>query len=536
MGGKFDKLVNDIAGIVTNPKTSNKPSGYDTTAEVKRVDGDTAWVKIPGGVDETPVRLTINAKQGDTVQLRVSGGTAWIVGNETAPPTDDSAANKAIQKTNQVELLAKSSKKSADEATAKIETIDGQITALVTDVEKNTSSITQQATQIQSMVSDIEENSTTITQTSKDLTIEINNAKQAAEDAEETANEANSTASNAQSVAYSASAAASDASKYATNYIRASSSGVQVFCDDSNYSTVSPGGYTVTVNGKNVASYGNSIVLKPYAGSEMSSSFSVSSSQLHYTTNAVGQGGTFHYDDSGLFLSMASASFSVFRIPGDGYTEIVGTGRKSLGVGNGIFTPKIYLTDVNNPSFTYGNTVPTRSEIPTHTIDLQRTTAGSGNLIFGSDIGGGNAAITGWVSDHFAKKSDRRVKENIKTLDEESTVSLYESFRPVSFNYKDIKDTDTFYTDATRFGFIAQEVEESVDKVEPNSGMVVTTTKYLGEQEKELCPDGMKKIDYDEFHALHVVYARYLEKRITELEKKISSLEEQIIKMGGETK
>ena len=73
-------------------------SAYDTTAEVRRVDGDTAWVHIPGGVDETPVKLTISAKPGDTVQLRVGGGSAWLVGNATAPPTDDTKAKEA-QKT-----------------------------------------------------------------------------------------------------------------------------------------------------------------------------------------------------------------------------------------------------------------------------------------------------------------------------------------------------------------------------------------------------------------------------------------------------
>ena len=36
-------------------------SPYDTQAEVVRVEGNTAWVHIPGGVDETPVRMTMNA-------------------------------------------------------------------------------------------------------------------------------------------------------------------------------------------------------------------------------------------------------------------------------------------------------------------------------------------------------------------------------------------------------------------------------------------------------------------------------------------
>lgn len=512
MSSSFNRIKKNI--IEAMQSTNNQgTSAYDSVAEVRRVEGDTAWVHIPGGVDETPVARAISAQPGDTVRIRVSGGSAWIVGNETAPPTDDSAANKAIQKTNQVELLAKSAKKSADDAqetadgaTAKIETIDGQITALVADVEGNSASITQQATQIQSMVSDIEENSTAITQTSKDLTIEINNAKQAADDAESDAEEAKSAASNALSTANSASATASSAyseamsaARTATNYIRANSSGVQVFYDDYNYSTVGSDGFYITKDGNVVARFTGSVI-------DLSKVLHISKSTHDSGTALIS---TYQQDTPSTLIPLNILASSICLATNEVY----------IGSRNSVCIAAT-KNDLNN----------------IYTIDLNRSEAGSGNLIFGSDIDGGNAAVTGWVSDHFVKKSDRRVKENIKTLDEESTVSLYESFRPVSFNYKDIKDTDTFYTDATRFGFIAQEVEESVDKVEPNSGMVVTTTKYLGEQEKELCPDGMKKIDYDEFHALHVVYARYLEKRITELEKRVATLEEQIIKMGGETK
>ena len=77
-------------------KTSQpKTSPYDTTAKVRRIEDGVAWVHIPGGVDETPVRLTVNAKEGDSVQVRVSGGTAFLVGNGSAPPTDDTQANMA---------------------------------------------------------------------------------------------------------------------------------------------------------------------------------------------------------------------------------------------------------------------------------------------------------------------------------------------------------------------------------------------------------------------------------------------------------
>lgn len=78
-------------------QTASKPktSAYDTTATVRRIEDGVAWVHIPGGVDETPVKLTVNAKEGDNVQVRVSGGTAFLVGNGTAPPTDDTKANAA---------------------------------------------------------------------------------------------------------------------------------------------------------------------------------------------------------------------------------------------------------------------------------------------------------------------------------------------------------------------------------------------------------------------------------------------------------
>ena len=71
------------------------PAPYDTQATVLRVEGDTLWVHIPGGVDETPVQRTINASAGDVIQIRVGGGSAWAVGNASAPPTDDAKANAA---------------------------------------------------------------------------------------------------------------------------------------------------------------------------------------------------------------------------------------------------------------------------------------------------------------------------------------------------------------------------------------------------------------------------------------------------------
>lgn len=87
-------VVKEFVSVIKSAdKKGTKP--YDTQATVTRVEGNTAWVHIPGGVDETPIKMTISAKAGDTVQVRVSGGTAWMTGNATAPPTDDTQAIKA---------------------------------------------------------------------------------------------------------------------------------------------------------------------------------------------------------------------------------------------------------------------------------------------------------------------------------------------------------------------------------------------------------------------------------------------------------
>lgn len=89
----MNEFVKEIALTMRESKT--KP--YDTVAKVLRVDERTAYVHIDGGADETPAQMAINCKSGDTVKIRVSGGKAWLTGNLTSPPTDDTAAEKVKQ-------------------------------------------------------------------------------------------------------------------------------------------------------------------------------------------------------------------------------------------------------------------------------------------------------------------------------------------------------------------------------------------------------------------------------------------------------
>ena len=137
--------MNGIDKLAEAIRTDKSTQPYDTRAEVVRVSGSTAYVHIPGGVPETPVTMTIACKKGDTVQVRVSGGRAWIVGNETAPPTDDT-------KVKEVEVQAELMKK-------RLTGVEGQysefirtseyIRSVVSDGDKLVSIINQTADTVQ---------------------------------------------------------------------------------------------------------------------------------------------------------------------------------------------------------------------------------------------------------------------------------------------------------------------------------------------------------------------------------------------------
>lgn len=81
--------------------TKKEKSGSDYTGTVTRVDGKTAYVKFDGSsITDTPVALSIGAKAGDSVRVRVADGRAWLVGNDDAPPNDSSEVGYELALTN----------------------------------------------------------------------------------------------------------------------------------------------------------------------------------------------------------------------------------------------------------------------------------------------------------------------------------------------------------------------------------------------------------------------------------------------------
>lgn len=114
MSVRSESIIENFIGAIKESKEKTSP--YDSPAEVLRVEGDTVWVHIAGGVDETPVRRTVNCAKGDIVQIRVGGGDAWVVGNATSPPTDDAKAYEAIDVAQQADYNAERARQSADQA------------------------------------------------------------------------------------------------------------------------------------------------------------------------------------------------------------------------------------------------------------------------------------------------------------------------------------------------------------------------------------------------------------------------------------
>lgn len=83
-------------------KEIKKSTGTDYTGIVTRVEGSTAYVQLTGSsITDTPCGISVDCKPGDSVRVRVNGGRAWVYGNDTAPPTNDTAAIKKLARSNE---------------------------------------------------------------------------------------------------------------------------------------------------------------------------------------------------------------------------------------------------------------------------------------------------------------------------------------------------------------------------------------------------------------------------------------------------
>jgi len=71
-------------------KDIKKSTGTDYTATVTRVENGVAYVQLTGApISDTPATMSVFARPGDKVRVRVRNGKAWVTGNDTLPPSNE---------------------------------------------------------------------------------------------------------------------------------------------------------------------------------------------------------------------------------------------------------------------------------------------------------------------------------------------------------------------------------------------------------------------------------------------------------------
>lgn len=126
--------IDKIWQMIGNQKESNKPTYAKATVLRKDSDG-VIWVRIEGGVDETPTySTTANVKPNDVVTVKVAGGKVYIEGSTSSPSVGvtefddtvnivnknigkvDEKAGKAAEDSEAALAAAKSAEEAADVA------------------------------------------------------------------------------------------------------------------------------------------------------------------------------------------------------------------------------------------------------------------------------------------------------------------------------------------------------------------------------------------------------------------------------------
>lgn len=106
----LDYVVNKVLKVIRRDIRKNTSDSYNT-GTVKRIDGNIAWVQYDEENPQvTPVVISgANCKKGDKVRIKNNNGTAFILGNDSNPPTDDAKAEHA-------QVTAEISGRTAEEA------------------------------------------------------------------------------------------------------------------------------------------------------------------------------------------------------------------------------------------------------------------------------------------------------------------------------------------------------------------------------------------------------------------------------------
>lgn len=119
-----------------------KPRSSEHLATVVRQGRDgTYWVRIPGGAEETPITTPmVEASEGDTVRVTISGGRSVMTGNVTSPSANVRTVTKVGGIANMALTTAYSESARIDRLVATSLTADS---ALITDLQAETAKVSE---------------------------------------------------------------------------------------------------------------------------------------------------------------------------------------------------------------------------------------------------------------------------------------------------------------------------------------------------------------------------------------------------------
>lgn len=170
------------------------------------------------------------------------------------------------------------------------------------------------------------------------------------------------------------------------------------------------------------------------------------------------------------------------------------------------------------------------STSPVNEYGIRHDGAGYFNSLYVKSLKGATGYLkvsqNGWVYD--SNNSDERLKRNINCIKNNlNLLKFYDELIPISYYLRD--DTKLSY------GFSAQHVENLLLKNHiSDSGLFKISEVSLEEDKKFISDNKLYSIDYQSFHALHVVKNQQQDARIQSLESEVASLRAELEQLKRE--
>ena len=197
---------------------------------------------------------------------------------------------------------------------------------------------------------------------------------------------------------------------------------------------------------------------------------------------------------------------------------------ETVGVGYSILT-SLDLRDINKSIDDIKNS------IPSNYITGFSGSAGASEGVYYSIYTSGSTIIGKKMSysDLKTKLSDKRLKKNVRKMPD--IKELYMSLQPMEYEYK----SDIMLGTKKEFGVIAQTTRKDLQEhgINPDEYDIVRESDPLPDtKEGKYAKDKVLRVDYDQFHAMHIQMIQSQQKEIEllkqkneELERRLSALE-----------